>query len=758
MIKNLSGGSIINYGPTLPAANTAFDGTLFYKTIGDDQGLYIFTFSQDSNTTIVGDQPALKWVQAQSPGLHVDSSGVKIGSNLTMETGQLTIFSNNYGVSDSSLAMTFLNDGDTVWRKTQLGGGTEIMRLTAGGVLKIGGNTVWNAGNDQQANAGRLNGQNAAFYQNASNINAGTLNRARLPYFPVHQGGSAGMDNTKEVYIGPNTAGRLLMAIDGATASETWPINIDGRAANASFADSAQAAVSAQTAQTAGTAASAPWTGITGRPTALSAFTNDAGYLSSNNGGFISNVTNIWNKSTDNMNRVLFTTNGGTTFGGPEALAGSANAVGQQAFTTPGTTLFVVPAGVTSISAVTIGGGGGGQAGVTSSSNTYGRGGAGGGLRYATSIAVTPGETLTVVVGAGGAAGTSTSALGQAGGTTTISRGATVLLTATGGAGGTGLSSSASRGGAGSTIVAGQIGGGDGGTSFNNANAAFASGGGGAGGYSGNGGDGGKTGASGNQTTGAIAATAGSGGGGGGGSASPAAAVAAGGGGGVGIMGAGANGAAGVPISTSGAGGGGGGSGGDVGGNGATTALGGAGVAGLFGGGGGGGATSSTMVNGPAKPGGGGAARIIWGSGRAYPATNVVDQPTQSTAPIQIPAFTWLSGTTTIMTVDTAGNLTASGDITAFSDARLKKDVNPITHALDKVLALNGVTFTRIANSTRGVGLIAQNVQAILPEAVVVNEDSMLSVAYGNLAGLFVEAIKELKAEINELKIELSKK
>jgi hypothetical protein len=80
------------------------------------------------------------------------------------------------------------------------------------------------------------------------------------------------------------------------------------------------------------------------------------------------------------------------------SLGGSSG--GQQAYTTPGTYSFVVPAGVSTICAVAIGGGGSGGGGDPS---YYGGGGAGGGLSYGNDIAVTSGETLAVVVGAGGA-------------------------------------------------------------------------------------------------------------------------------------------------------------------------------------------------------------------------------------------------------------------------------------------------------------------------------------------------------------------
>jgi len=99
------------------------------------------------------------------------------------------------------------------------------------------------------------------------------------------------------------------------------------------------------------------------------------------------------------------------------------------------------------------------------------------------------------------------------------------------------------------------------------------------------------------------------------------------------------------------------------------------------------------------------------------------------------------------------GSFTATGDVTANSDSRLKENVEPIENALDKVDAINGVTFSLIAgDDSRRVGVIAQDVQAVLPEAVHEDEDGILSVAYGNMVGLLVEAVKELRAEVAELK------
>lgn len=272
--------------------------------------------------------------------------------------------------------------------------------------------------------------------------------------------------------------------------------------------------------------------------------------------------------------------------------------VGQQAYTSAGTFNFTVPAGTTSISAVCIGGGGGGGGGDGGRGETN-SGGGGGGLSYATSIAVTPGETLTVVVGSGGNSGAGND--GGNGGTTTLSRGATTLLSGGGGTGGRNQNNGNGTGGAsGGTARTGGGSGGNGGTGSNNAGG---TGGGGAGGYSGNGGAGGAY---------NVTGTAGAGGGGGGGGGfSGTSSNTAGGGGGVGILGSGGNGTAGT---TNGGGGGGGSSGTNGGGN--TSGLG-----GNYGGGGGG-AADNNRAGGAGQVG---AVRIIWGSGRSYPSTSVAD-------------------------------------------------------------------------------------------------------------------------------------
>src|SRR6056300_371120 len=121
------------------------------------------------------------------------------------------------------------------------------------------------------------------------------------------------------------------------------------------------------------------------------------------------------------------------------------------------------------------------------------------------------------------------------------------------------------------------------------------------------------------------------------------------------------------------------------------------------------------------------------------------------------------------MQLDYTGNFWTDGNITAYaglgssSDIRLKDNIKPILSAVNKIQTLRGVTFDFKKTGERSTGLIAQEVERILPEAVYEAgefenpDDKMKAVRYGNLAGLFVEAIKELQGEILELKSEVKR-
>ena len=103
-----------------------------------------------------------------------------------------------------------------------------------------------------------------------------------------------------------------------------------------------------------------------------------------------------------------------------------------------------------------------------------------------------------------------------------------------------------------------------------------------------------------------------------------------------------------------------------------------------------------------------------------------------------------------------ATTVSATGNVLAYSDARLKTDLVRIDDALYRVSGLAGYTFTRTDSGERQTGLLAQDVQKVLPEAVSEAENGTLSLAYGNLAGLLVEAIKELAVEVAAIKAKLA--
>lgn len=107
-----------------------------------------------------------------------------------------------------------------------------------------------------------------------------------------------------------------------------------------------------------------------------------------------------------------------------------------------------------------------------------------------------------------------------------------------------------------------------------------------------------------------------------------------------------------------------------------------------------------------------------------------------------------------------AGSIKAGGDVTAYytSDSRLKTNVERISNALDKTCSLDGVTFNWNESATdkdqnvKEAGVLAQQIQQVLPEAVTERADGHLAVRYEMLVPLLIEAIKELKAEVESLK------
>lgn len=262
---------------------------------------------------------------------------------------------------------------------------------------------------------------------------------------------------------------------------------------------------------------------------------------------------------------------------------------GQMAFTTPGTYDFVVPGGVYFLCGVGIGAGGGGWINTFKDTGHWGSSGGGGGLGWKNQIPVTPGEHLTVVVGQVGVTATG-AAIGTKGGDTYLARGATRLFAGNGGDAGGDTANDSSRGKGGTYQGDGGGNGGDG-VAFDYA----AAGGGAAGGYNGKGGNGTDIGTA---TAPAAGTGAGSGGTGGSGYNDN---VNAGRGGGTGLLGLGTTAVATPTRSTNG--------------NPGSQITG----SGEFGGG------SSSSRAATNTPGLNGGLRLIWGAGRAYPSTNVLD-------------------------------------------------------------------------------------------------------------------------------------
>ena len=110
-----------------------------------------------------------------------------------------------------------------------------------------------------------------------------------------------------------------------------------------------------------------------------------------------------------------------------------------------------------------------------------------------------------------------------------------------------------------------------------------------------------------------------------------------------------------------------------------------------------------------------------------------------------------IAGSTISMSGSYTGTFTASGDVVAFSDVALKSNISPITEALERVNQIGGYTYNKIGDDHKRTGVLAQEIQEVLPEAVHTNEDGVLGVAYGNLTGLLIEAVKELSSKVKEL-------
>ena len=113
------------------------------------------------------------------------------------------------------------------------------------------------------------------------------------------------------------------------------------------------------------------------------------------------------------------------------------------------------------------------------------------------------------------------------------------------------------------------------------------------------------------------------------------------------------------------------------------------------------------------------------------------------------------------MWLDMSGNLVCRNNITAYSDISLKKNVVTIKNALDKVLKLRGVYFDWIDSDKHSIGMIAQEVEEVLPELILTNEECkpytsevyrvIKTLDYSKIVSVLVEAIKELNLKVEKL-------
>lgn len=268
MIKNLTGGSIIQYGSTFPASAESYDGALFFKTAGSDSGLYIFSFSQDSNPAAVGDQVGQGWTTVVNAASFVSKTGDKMSGPLeiaglgarSQPFGMLSITmpadGNNYahialsradrtgwsiGVDKAQRFFVGLAPASATSAVTE-----SLMTLTYGGLMQLAGNKVWHAGNDGSGSgldADLLDGHDSQYFLDA--IGAGG------PQFtPVEQGGGTDQ-GTNKVYIGWAASGVLNLQVDATNFASTWPISISGSAVSANTANSANTAANATNATSA---------------------------------------------------------------------------------------------------------------------------------------------------------------------------------------------------------------------------------------------------------------------------------------------------------------------------------------------------------------------------------------------------------------------------------------------------------------------------------------------------------------------------
>ena len=104
--------------------------------------------------------------------------------------------------------------------------------------------------------------------------------------------------------------------------------------------------------------------------------------------------------------------------------------------------------------------------------------------------------------------------------------------------------------------------------------------------------------------------------------------------------------------------------------------------------------------------------------------------------------------------LEVSGSIRTSASVFQSSDVRLKDNIETVVEGLSKIVSSRGVTYDK--DGTRNAGVIAQEIQKTIPEVVSEDNKGYLSVNYSGIIGYLIEAVKELKTEVEELKTKTS--
>jgi len=291
----LNGSTILSYGPLLPTGQIP-DGALFYKTtsaVDGPSGLYLYGFIQDINPNAFGSQVSKAWSQVSSPDLFVSKTGdtmlgaltvpgmIKITQNNTSAQNLLIGNSAGSGVNKPGVIQglngAVLIGSGTNWSTGGTISGLQINSSAGSAGLTYLGNQVFHTGNDgvgSTLDSDLLDGQHGAFYQNASNVNAGVLGSA---FGGTGRNNSAAPNNSVAINVGgvlnytsaPTGASQVLMGSTSSGGSVVWQNTSALSVASAVTANTATTATTATTANFATTAGTVNWGNINFSPSVI---------------------------------------------------------------------------------------------------------------------------------------------------------------------------------------------------------------------------------------------------------------------------------------------------------------------------------------------------------------------------------------------------------------------------------------------------------------------------------------------------------